>query len=72
MRSRVLNGRGVSVSLRHRGFRAGGGRGYFLYIVILLKGNYFLKLFVLIVVEYSRHFFFLILKEIFDKRILLD
>lgn len=44
MRSRVLNGRGVSVSLRHRGFRAGGGRGYFLYIVILLKGNYFLKL----------------------------
>lgn len=58
MRSRVLNGRGVSVSLRHRGFRAGGGRGYFLYIVILLKGNYFLKLFVLIVVEYSRRFFF--------------
>lgn len=57
MRSRVLNGRGVSVSLRHRGFRAGGGRGYFLYIVILLKGNYFLKLFVLIVVEYSRRFF---------------
>lgn len=58
MRSRVLNGRGVSVSLRHRGFRAGGGRGYFLYIMILLKGNYFLKLFVLIVVEYSRRFFF--------------